>query len=494
MSLIRQLAGETVIYGVSTILPRILHFVVFTVYLTNRVFAQDPESFGIYTDLYAYAALLLVLFTYRLDTAYFRYGHQGKNERQVFSTSAIALLMSSLVLVGLLVLMRNQIAGWLTYPDDGRYVVYFAAIIGLDALASIAFARLRLTNQARRFALIKILNVVVNLVFVFAFLEVIPNLIERGHHTLESIYQPHRRLDLLFIANLIASAIVLLLLLPQFRRVRFTAFSPTTLRKMLIYLAPLVVVGLAGVFNQSFAVPLIKYLLPAINVKAEMGIYAAVAKLAILMNLFTMAFNYAAEPFFFKQSESKGAPHLYAEVAHAFSIVASTVLLGILLYLDVLQYLIGQTYREGLYIVPILLVAYWFLGLYYNFSVWYKITDKTRYGALFSSLGVIVTLLVTISLIETYGKVTLAWAALACYFTMNVLAFVIGRKHYRIPYPLARMVSYLVGALFVYACWHLLTDQLSQLGWRLVCSTLCLAGYLVTVYVVNKGQIKKWFA
>ena len=493
MSLIKQLAGETAIYGISTILPRILHYAVFTVYLTTRVFATEEGQYGIYADLYAYAALLLILFTYRLDTAYFRFGHSASDEKVVFSTGVLTLLASSFVFVLLLIFAQDQIAALLKYPEEGQYVVYFALIIGFDALSSLPFARLRLTNQARKFAIIRILSVVVNLLLVFFFLEVCPRLIAAGHSFWEEVYAPDRKLDLLFAANLIASGIVFLLLIPQLRFVQVASFSKKILRRMLTYLLPLVVVGLGGVFNQSFAVPLIKYLLPVGDVSVEMGIYAAAAKIAILMNLFTVAFNYAAEPFFFKQSVTDSAKSTYADVGKAFAMVASAVLLFILLYLDVLQYLIGGNYRSGLVIVPILLVAYWFLGMYYNLSVWYKVTDKTKYGALFSSVGVVVTLVVTMLLIQNHGKVALAWAALACYVAMSTLAYAFGRKHYPVDYPLGRIFFYLLFALAIYFLHQNIAGDIAQIGLSLFWSSVCFVVYLGVIAWLEKKQLLAWF-
>ena len=492
MSLIKQLAGETAIYGVSTILPRILHYAVFTIYLTKRVFANEQGQYGIYADLYAYAALLLILFTYRLDTAYFRFGHSGAEEKIVFSTGVLTLLSTSFVFVLFLIFTQNSIANVLRYPGEGHYVVYFALIIGLDALSALPFARLRLTNQARKFAIIRILSVIINLALVFFFLELCPRLLDAGYTQISNIYDPTRKLDLLFVSNLVASLVVFLLLSPQLRFVKIKRFSRKVLVRMLHYLLPLIVVGLAGVFNQSFAVPLIKYLLPVGDVSAEMGIYAAAAKLAILMNLFTVAFNYAAEPFFFKQSVKDTARDTYAQVGKAFAMVASTVLLAILLYLDLIQYMIGANYRSGLSIVPILLVAYWFLGMYYNLSVWYKITDKTKYGAAFSLVGVALTLLVTIVLIRDHGKEALAWAALACYVSMTLLAYIYGRKHYPVPYPLKRIFFYLFLALGIYFLHTSITSEIVSMPIRLTWSTVLLLVYLGAIYLLEKKQLKEW--
>ncbi|MBX2817078.1 MAG: polysaccharide biosynthesis protein [Saprospiraceae bacterium] len=489
MSLIKQLAGQTVVYGISTVLPRVLHFLVFTVYLTNRVFATEENSFGIYSDLYAYAAILLVLLVYRLDTAYFRFGKKAEGEKIIFSSASVSLFTSTTVAFLLLITCRSHIAEWLKYPGQERYVIYFAGILALDALAALPLARLRLADKAKHFALIKILGVLVNLSLVLLFLEVLPTVkpqVLQGTFWLDEA----QKLDLLFLSNLIASAVVLCCLLPQYRYVRVRLFSTAAWRRMMLYLLPLVIVGMAGVFNQSFAVPLIKYLLPGTDTEVQMGLYSAVAKLAIFMNLFTVAFNYAAEPFFFKQSSHKHAQDTYAQVAKAFAMGASILLLALLLNLNVLQYLIGERYRVALHLVPILLVAFWFLGLYYNVSVWYKITDRTGWGALFSLVGVGVTIAITVFFIDDLGTEALAWAALGCYAIMNVLAYLIGRHYYPVDYPVVRILSYLFGALGFY--FFYLVFRQDRLIIDLILGTLLLLIFIYVLYKIEIKDVRQW--
>ncbi|MDH3245517.1 MAG: polysaccharide biosynthesis protein [Saprospiraceae bacterium] len=494
MSLVKQLAGETAIYGISSILSRVLHYVVFTVYLTNRVFATEPALYGIYIDMYAYAAMLLILFTYRMETAYFRFGSEEGKEKVAFSTSSISIFFSTIFLVILLLFARAPIADMLKYPGQTQFVTYFALIIGLDALAAIPFAQLRLKNRPYRFAFIKVFNVVLTLLLVFFFLELCPWLIDRGYTSLRSIYSHDRRLDLVFISNLIASAGVLFLLLPQLKGIQLK-LSARLWRKMIIYAVPLIIVGLAGVFNQSFAVPLLKYLLPGTSIEnlEEAGLYGAAAKLAILMNLFTQAFNYAAEPFFFKQAKKSAARQTYAEVAQAFTLAGSLVFLMILLYMDVVQLLIGINYRESIYsIVPVLLLAYILLGIYYNISIWYKITDKTSYGAFISIGGTLVTIITALLLIGPLGKVALAWSALACYSFMVLAGYLTGRIHYPIPYRLQQMMTYILLAVLVFLVSIGVRQQFDGLLLRLMINTLLLIVFCGVVYYLDKESIRRW--
>ncbi len=489
-SFVKQLAGETAIYGLSSILSRILHYILLTVYLT-RVF--ETQTYAIYTDMYAYAALLLIFFTFRMETAYFRFGTRKEDADEAFSSASVVVWSITFLMTMVLITNRDAIAQLLTYPDKGAYVIYFSLILALDALAAIPFAKLRLENRPLRFALIKILNVVMTIFLVFLFLEGFPRMIERGWTGLGKWYSHDSRLDLVFIANLIASAFVLILLLPSVFRVRFKVSSALR-KKMIWYVLPLVVVGLAGVFNQSFAVPLLKYILPGDQMSNlnTAGLYAAAAKLALLLNLFTQAFNYAAEPFFFKRSSDQNARQVYADVAQAFGMASSIGLLGILLFLDVIVFLLGPEYRESVYIVPILLMAYWFLGLYYNFSIWYKLKDKTYVGALISLGGSVITLTIAITMIESYESSAMAWATAACYGFMSLAGYLTGRRHYPIPYPIGRIFSYIVLAYGVYFISKAGAGYLAVLWSRVLFNSLLFALFLWFLYRWEKSSILSW--
>ncbi len=490
MSFVKQLAGETAIYGVGNILSRILNFVFLTGYLT-RVFT-DRALFGIHQDLYAYMAVLLILFTYRMETAYFRMGTEADSENKTFFTAFFSILASTAFFCSIIWIFRSEIAEILKYPGREIYILYMILIISFDALAAIPFARLRLKNQAWKFAGIRLANVVLTIFLVVFFLEICPYLIDKEYLFFEKIYNPSRELDLVIIANIISSIAVFLLLLPQ-----ITAYKPnfdfTQLKKMLWYIAPLVIVALAGVFNQYFAVPLIKFLLPGADNMDTAGLYAAAAKLAVLMYLFTQAFVYAAEPFFFKRAKKKDAKSTYADVAQAFALAASVLLLLIALYIDVFKYILGPTYREGVFVVPILLVAFWMLGLYYNFSIWYKIEDKTYIGALISVGGAIVTLIIAASLLPRLGMIGMAWAALACYTFMAGASYLTGLYYYPVRYPIWRMLGYLLFALIVYLISRALqnyfgTNNISQF---FISSGLFLF-YLFTLHSVERERVRSW--
>ncbi|MCB0687367.1 MAG: polysaccharide biosynthesis protein [Saprospiraceae bacterium] len=493
MSFVKQLAGETVIYGISNILSRVVFFIFLTGYLT-RVF-QDQAQYGIHQDLYAYMALLLIVFTYRMETAYFRMGSEKEIENKAFYSALTSIITTTIFFSGIMLLFRHQIASLLQYANKSIYVVYMILIISLDALAAIPFARLRLQNRPLRFAFIKVINVFVMVFLVVFFLEFCPYMIQKGYPFFEKIYHPNRQIDLVIIANIISSAVVLIMLLPLILKTPFQ-FDGKLLLKMSLYLLPLIIVSLAATFNQSFSVPLLKYLLPAdkeANLSSA-GVYAAGAKLALIMNLFTQAFTYAAEPFFFKRSMDHNAQEIYADVAQAFSLVASVVMLGILLYLDsVIIYLLGPAYRSGVYVVPLLLLAYWFLGLYYNFSLWYKIKDKTYMGAIISVGGALITLVLTVVLIPRYGSIGMAWATLACYFFMTLASYFTGSIYYPVPYHMKRIIGYLLFTFLLYAINETVKYLLHPgLILQIIISTILLSAFVGIIYRTDKEKILSW--
>lgn len=485
MSLIKKLAGETAIYGISSILSRLLNWVVLTPYFT-RIFA--PEEYGIVSELYAWIALLLILFTYRMETAFFRFGRKQEALARTFSTASISLLISTLLFTSLLLLFAQPIATWLKYPAHADYVVWFLLIVALDALAAIPFARLRLQNRPIRFMLLKTLGIIVNIIFVFFFFEISPWLIEKGWSWVENIYNPKNKLAYVFIANFIASSITLLLLLPYYFKIKLE-FDRILLQKMVWYALPLVLSGVAGIVNQFIGIPLLKEL--ASNDleynKVQMGIYGAASKLAVLLNLFTQAFNYAAEPFFFRHADRDDSKIIYAQVAQAFAIVGSIAILGILLYMDIIQYFIGAEYRKGLGIVPILLIANLLLGLYYSVSIWFKLADQTKVGGWISLGGSVITILINIIFIPLLGYYAPAWAALSCYGFMLAICWWLGQKYYPIDYPIGRILLYIALTMSLYSV-SIYLGNIMNLSFvmTLLTNTMLFLFYLFIIYRIER--------
>ncbi len=489
MSKIKQLASETAIYGLGSVLPKLLNFILATPYLTRVL---ENGEYGIHGIIYAYTALIMAVITLRLETAFFRFASREGGINKSFSTTTSVVLLSTLLFVSLVFFNASNIASWITTAEDARYVQWFAFIIGFDAMAAIPFAKLRLENRPVRFAVIKIINVLVTIVIILFFLELCSrSSISDPDGFLAGLYQAERSLDYVFLANLAASIIVVILLIPEFRKFRFS-LDKVLIKNMLRYSWPLVLVGVAAAINQVFDRVFIAELMPGTPEENQVssGVYNGASKVAIIMSLFATAFNYAAEPFFFKNFKSKDEASTYGKVAHAFLLTGSIVFLTISLFIDQAQFLIGKDYREGIYIVPVLLLAYLFLGLYYNFSIWYKLKDKTLIGAVIAFIGAAITIGLNIVLIPKVGMIGASYAVLTCFVSMCSLALFFGKKYYPIKYPLVQMIGYLLLAIILYIIGINLKTVIPN-PWTLFgINLVILISYLLAVYAGNKNLLK----
>lgn len=450
MSLLRKLAGETAIYGLSSIVGRVLNYLLVPLY--TRIFT-DTE-YGIVSELYALTGFLMVLFIYRMETAFFRFGTDREKRRESFSTALWSVVGSSLFLSALLLVFSKDITGWLDYaPHMSSYITIFGLILAFDTLAEIPLARLRLESRPGRFAFIRLTGIALNIGFNLFFLVLCPWMLSQGILTVyvEKIYQPGFGVGYIFLSNLIASGTVLLLLIPELLRVKWE-FHPRLWRSMFLYAAPLILASLAGIVNEMIDRELLKHLLPGNTASnlAQIGIYSASYKLAMLMSLFTQAFRYAAEPFFFANARHKDARRLYADVTKYFTIAGAMTFLGVLLYLDIFKHFIGEDFWGGLKVVPVLLMANLFLGLYYNFSIWYKLTDHTMLGGWIAVGGAIITILLNIWWIPQIGYMGSAWATLICYVSMTAACWWWGRKYYPVDYDFKKIGGYILLALGLY--------------------------------------------
>ena len=483
MSLLRKLAGETAVYGATTVAARLLNYLLVPIH--TRVFA--PEEYGIVTDLYAYVGFFVVLFSYRMETAYFRFaGNDPAQQRRTFVTASGSILLSSLVLSGLLALNAEPLAIALRYSHQDWAVAWMALVLGLDALTAIPFAQLRHRGRAARFGMARMLNIGVNIGASLFFLLLCPALYEKGVGWVNLVYDPDLGVGYVFYANFLASLATLVFVLPEFGgleqlKVFWRDFDGELWKKMMRYGLPLVVVGLAGIVNEVLDRILLKYLLPG-DLETRLtgvGIYGACYKLAMLMTIFTQAFNYASEPFFFRHADRGDAPALYARVARAFAAVGALVFAGVMLFLDVFQLFIGEGgYREGLAVVPILLMANLLLGLYYNVSVWFKLTDRTLMGAWIALGGAAVTIALNVWLIPQIGYLGSAWATLACYATMLLITWALGRLFYPVPYPVPRILLYIAAGMATYLLGQLLQEWTDYGFWpEMFVNTLLLGGF-----------------
>lgn len=480
MSLLKKLAGETAIYGISTILNRLLNYIIVTPYLTY-VFNNEQEEYGDHGLMYAFAAFLMVIFTYGMETAFFRFGSKKEDLDRVFSTASISIICSTIGLALIFILSADWIGEWLIIPPI--YVLYLLFVIVFDTLVAIPFARLRLENRPIRFALYKVANMLINVFFIFFFLEFCPYFVENNLFGVANWYDSSKKLEYVFIANLIASGVTFLLLTPAYFKIKLV-FDKALWQKMLWYALPLIVVGIAGMINQLSDRILIPKLLtgsPEEN-KVQLGIYNAAVKIAVLINLFTQAFKFAAEPFFFRHSDRVDSKIIYAQVGQAFAFVGSLAFLGLLLYLDIFQFIIASNFREGLKIAPVMLLAYLFLGMYFNFSIWFKITDKTYIGAYISIAGAAISLSLNFFLIPRIGYMGAAWAAFSCFLFMAIVSYSIGRKHYPIPYPIVKIIFYIAFAVLIWWISELIRPWLSPNVWAILgVNTLLLFVYLTGV-------------
>lgn len=488
MSLAKKLLGQTAVYGLSSILGRLLNYLL--VSLHTRVFPQ-PEQMGVVTDLYAYVTFLLIVFTYGMETAFFRFSSQQKENTAIYPTALISLLGSSIFLTGILVLFSGSIADFLKYPDHAEYVIWFALILGLDALAAIPFARLRQQNKPGKFAFIKLFNIGVNIGANLYFLLLCPYL--QIHHPDSiwlAVYDPSIGLGYIFIANLLASVATLVVLLPEFLGFAWV-FDSSLFWAMLAYALPLLIAGFAGMINETIDRLLLKFYLPGTTEEnlAQTGIYGSAYKLSIFMTLAIQAFRMAAEPFYFSQANEVNAPRTYALVMKHFVIICLFIFLGVMAYMDIIRYIIHPNYWEGIKVVPVLLIANLFLGVYYNLSVWYKLTGKTAYGAYLAIFGAAVTLFLNWYWIPVFGYMGSAWATCICYITMAVLAYIIGQKFYPVPYPLTRIIAYIAFALLLYVGMNNLVPILTgDTLFKGVLNTLIILFFAATAWYLERAQ------
>ncbi|MFM7023649.1 MAG: lipopolysaccharide biosynthesis protein [Flavobacteriales bacterium] len=455
MSALKKLASQTAVYGLSSILGRMANYLLLTP-LYGRVFSV--EQFGVITNTYSWVAMMIIFFTYGLETGFFRYATQHEDRKnEVYSTAFISVLCSSVLLVSLILFFSGDIAAIMKYPQHREFIVYLAVIIGIDALTAIPFAGLRMQEKAKKFAFIRLFSLGVNIGLNFFYYVICPWLTQNYNYDwlndiIYSVYTPHVGVRYVFIANLIASIVTLLLLLPELIKHQWT-FDKALWKKLMVYSLPLLFVGLAGSINQHFDKLVTMYLLPEKLALHEIGIYGAIFKLSIAINLFVQAYQYAAEPFFFKKSKDADAKKTFADVTKYFTLINCAGFLIIMLSSEFLmKTLMGkEAFLEGLFVLPLILMGSIFFGIYYSISNWFKLSNKTYFGAIISTVGSVITLAGNFMLIPYYeaimpGKGYLGCAIVnfVCYFTMVLLSYFLGQKYYPIDYPVKRILLYLV--------------------------------------------------
>ena len=484
----KKLAGDTVIYGMSSIVGRFLNWWLMPLYVSLFI----PEEYGIVTNLYSYVAFFMVFLTYGMETGYFRFASKSNDPEKVYSTSLLSLFFTSSLFLFLVIIFRSNISGLIQYPEHPEYIVWLAIILAIDAITAIPFARLRLNNRPLKFAFVKLVNIGFNIGFNLFFLLLCPKIIENNPDSiLNSVYSKDIGVGYVFISNLLASLVTLFMLFPEIFKVTIQ-FEKKLLIKMLSYSFPILIVGLAGMINQNIDKIFIPFLLPeSENPMEQLGIYGAGVKIAVLMNMFIQAFRYAFEPFFFSHTKERDDKKMHAEIMKYFVIFGLLIFLGMILYIDVIKLIIPVEYEEGFSVVPIILMANLFFGIYFALSMWYKLTDLTRYGAYISIGGAIITIVLNVVLIPVYGYKGSAFTVFICFFSMVIISYFLGQKYYPVPYPLKRIFTYFFFAITIYVI-SIFTNKLGLLG-KYLANTLLFMSFLSTIYFYEKNALKRLF-
>ena len=439
MSGLKRFFKDTIIYGIAAVLPRVINFLLVRVH-TDALPASDYAE---NTNFYIWIALLTVLLTFGMETAFFRFYKAEEKKDALIATSFISVFVAAIVFVVIAFSFSGFFTNLFDFSQNPMQFKLFIGILAIDAVSVIPFAYLRGANRPIKYTAIKMINVGIIVAINLVFLKFIPEFKASGKYLpefLNTLFESTSIVNFIFIANLIGSAASLILLLPILLKFKWH-FNGVLFKKMLNYSWPIAVAGVAYVINEN----LDKILIGQMMDKTAMGIYSACYKLAIFMNLYIMAFRLGAEPFFFNHSDHKDARQTYARILNYFIIVGALVFVVIVVFLDVIKQLfINRQYWDAIVIVPIVLLANLFLGIYHNLSVWYKLTDKTRYGMLFSIIGAIITVIINVALIPVIGYIASAWATLFAYGSMMLLSYFIGDKQYPVPYDLKKSGSYLL--------------------------------------------------
>ena len=445
---IKKLAKDTAIYGLSSIVGRFLNWMLVPMY--TRVLVSTGD-YGIVTNLYGWAALLLVLLTYGMETGFFRFmNKEGENADTVYTTSLVSLFASSLIFILFIAVFLSPISSMLGYAEMKDLVMMLAVVVAMDAFCSIPFAYLRHKNRPIRFAFLKLLFIGLNIGLNLFFLLLAPRLYKTAPASVSWFYNPTYQVGYIFVSNLIATSIVLVALLPYFLKIKFR-FDGDVLKRILKYSFPMLILGIAGIFNQTAD----KIIFPLLfddrgYANEQLGIYGACFKIAVILVMFVQAFRFAYEPFIFSRIKQAEAKATYAQAMHYFIIVALFAFLGVMLFLDVLRHFVGEKYYAGLVVVPIVMMGEVFYGIYYNLSLWYKLTDQTRWGAYFSFFGCFFTVVIILFFAPRFGFIACAWASFICNLAMVLASYFVGQKKFPIAYNLRAAFFYFALTIILY--------------------------------------------
>ena len=448
LGVLKTLYKQTFIYGLATVIPRMLSFLLVRLH-TDKSVLQNVSDYGEVSLIFAYFVIFNVVLAYGMETAFFRFFNKESNKDSVLSTASVSIFLTSFLFLVIGLLFQHQIAS-ITHIQV-NYIVLVIWTLFLDALVIIPFAYLRALGRPVTYTMVKLTNVIVNLILNI-FLLVLLKSLASDSKLFESIYVSNFEVSYIFISNLVASAVTLLLLVRFYFKVSYI-IDPLLWKKMMQYALPVLVAGVAFSINEIFDRVLLERLLPENIAKSSIGMYSACYKLALFMMLFSTAYRLGIEPFFFNQSKNQDAEKNYAKVLELFVVFGAVILLTVVVFIDFLKVLLipNQAYWEAMCVVPLLLLAYFFLGIYHNLSVWYKITDRTKFGAYISVFGALITLSINGLFIVEFNYMASAVATLVAYFTMTLLSYYFGMKYYPIPYNIKKIVLYICLAVFLSA-------------------------------------------
>lgn len=472
----KSLAKETVIYGLSSIIGKFFNWLLVPLY--TYVLKQQSD-YGIITNLYAWTALFLVILTYGMETGFFRFANrEDKDSGQVYTTAMTSIGFTSLLFAVLCCVFCQPIANLLNYPTHSEFIALLSVVVAMDAFASIPFAYLRFKKRPMQFAGLKLLFVVLNIIFNIFFLVICPLIQEWS--IISCWYNPDYALGYVFVSNIMATGIQTLCLLPAILAEKYS-FSWSLLREMLRYSLPLLILGIAGIMNQTLDRILFPYLYTGADAETQLGIYGACFKVAMVMMMFTQAFRYAYEPFVFAKHKDKQSVEAYADAMKYYIIFSLLILIGMVVYLDILKFIVKESYWVGLKVVPVVLWTYVFQGVYFNLSFWYKLTDKTQYGAYFSILGCIITFVLQVIFVPRIGYMASAGSSTVCYFVIMLLSYFVGRKYLVIPYDMKRIGLYTGLTLLLLGVYYAVRFVSGRMLISMIVGTALIIIYLVVV-------------
>lgn len=476
MKALRKLSGETVIYGMPSIVGRFLNWWL-NPYWTY-VFLNQADL-GQITNIYAYVAFVFVMLTYGMETGYFRFASKENDTSKVFSSTIYLLIFTSVIFLAAVLGWRENIASALHIEGYSSFIAIMGITVAFDVVSTIPFAKLRLEHRPMRFASIKFVNIGVNIALNLFFLTLCPVI---ARHFPDSfftkIYRPEFGIGYVFLANMIATLVTFVMLIPHMSLK--ICFDFKLMKKMLNYSFPILIVGITGMININIDKILLPLLLPeSAEPMKQLGIYAAAFKMAVILNMFIQAFRFAFEPFFFSQKGGNEDKAMYVIVMKYFAIFGLVIFLGLSTFIDMFKHIVAPQYREGIGIVPIVLMANLFMGIYFTLSLWYKLTDKTRYGAYQGIIGSVITITINVMLIPVMGYYASAWAILACFVSMTLISYYSGKKHYPIPYQVKNFLFYLFVSLVLFGIYWLVRTETNAYFWLAILVNIAFISLIV---------------